>query len=68
MVTYWKDPVTDFIQEIQIDPSTEVNRLTRAPYEQTIRVYTGGVEDLVVSFDVWLFKRSMGPTGRRSAL
>lgn len=65
MVTYWRDPVTDFIREIQIEPTTEINHLVaKNPYPQSIRIYTGGVEDLVVSFDVWLFK----PNGFRSSL
>ena len=60
MVSYWKDPVTEFIREIQIDHTTEINRLMNGAEKtpQTIRIYTGGVEDLVVSFDVWLFKPS----------
>lgn len=65
MVTYWKDPVTDFIREIQISPTTEINHLAgKNPYPQSIRIYTGGAEDLIVSFDVWLFK----PSGLRSLL
>ena len=63
MVTYWKDH-EEFIQEVKIDSRTEINRLgCLGGKEQTIRIYTGGVENLVVSFDVWLFK-----THFRSAL
>lgn len=64
MVTYWKDPVMEFIQEVQIDPRTEINCLIRGSYPQSICIYTQGIEDLVVSFDVWLFK----PSGLRSLL
>jgi hypothetical protein len=69
MVSYWKDPVTEFIREIQIDRTTEINCLggqgsQGSQGSQSIRIYTGGVEDLVVSFDVWLLK----PSGLRSLL
>ena len=58
MVTYWRNPVTDFIQEVEIGPDTQINCLHRDPlYRQEIRIYTRGAEDLVISFDVWLFKR-----------
>jgi len=55
MVTYWRDPVTDFIQEVEIGRETQINCLQRQR-PQEIRIYTRGIEDLVVSFDVWLFK------------
>ena len=55
MVTYWKDPATDFIQEVEIRKETQINCL-RPAGRQEIRIYTMGVEDLGVSFDVWLFK------------
>lgn len=65
MVTYWKNPVTDFIQEVEITRETQINFLYPAPQDrqdrqnrQEIRIYTKGVEDLVISFDVWLFKRA----------
>lgn len=66
MVTYWKDPVMEFIREVQIDKTIEINCLVRGEnrYPQSIRIYTQGIEDLVVSFDVWLFK----PSGLRSLL
>lgn len=58
MVTYWRDPVTDFIQEVEIGKETQINCLSqqRQQDRQEIRIYTRGIEDLVVSFDVWLFK------------
>lgn len=56
MVTYWRDPVTDFIQEVEIVRDTQINCLRWGEGRQEIRIYTRGVEDLVVSFDVWLFK------------
>ena len=72
MVSYWKDPITEFIREIQIDRTTEINCLgsqgsqgsQSSQSSQSIRIYTGGAEDLVVSFDVWLLK----PSGLRSLL
>jgi len=67
MVTYWKDPVTDFIQEVEIGKETQINCLRWGKEgRQEIRIDTRGVEDLVVSFDVWLFK--MGFFWRRAAL
>jgi hypothetical protein len=59
MVTYWKHPVTEFIEEIEIDKKTELNLFHRPSiYEPSIRIYTKGHTDLVVSFDVYLFKYS----------
>jgi hypothetical protein len=59
MISYWKNPVTEFIQKINIDKTTEINCLRGGtPYSQNIQIYTGGVSDLIVSFDVWLFKSS----------
>lgn len=55
MVTYWRDPMTDFIQEVEIVRDTQISCL-RQDRRQEIRIYTRGVEDLVVTFDVWLFK------------
>lgn len=55
MVSYVKHPVTEFIQEIQVNHNTEINCLHRF-YEPVLRIYTGGVENLTVSFDVYLFK------------
>lgn len=69
MVTYWKDPVTDFIQEVEIDKETQMNCLRMAPGgRQAIRIDTQGVEDLVVSFDVWLFKVGFFFPRRKAAL
>ena len=58
MVSYHKDPITEFIQDIQIDNKTELNCL-QTLYPPVIRIYTQGIEDLVVSFDVYLFKTSL---------
>lgn len=55
MVTYWRDPLTDFIQEVEIGRETQISCL-HPERRQEIRIYTRGVEDLVVSFEVWLFK------------
>lgn len=58
MVSYSKNPITEFIEEIQIDRKTELNCL-QTYYPPMIRIYTRGIEDLVVSFDVYLFKPSL---------
>lgn len=58
MVSYYKDPITEFIEEIQIHSKTELNCL-QTYYPPVIRIYTRGIEDLVVSFDVYLFKSSV---------
>jgi|LauGreDrversion4_2_1035121.scaffolds.fasta_scaffold29210_5 hypothetical protein len=57
MVTYYRHPVTDFVQEIQITPSVEMNLFHHSP-SSSIRIYTQGHNDLSVSFDVYLFKAS----------
>lgn len=58
MVSYSKNPITEFIEEIQIDHKTELNCL-QTYYPPVIRIYTRGIEDLVISFDVYLVKPSL---------
>jgi hypothetical protein len=59
MVTYWKHPITEFIEEIEINKKTELNLFHRSSlYDPSIRIYTKGHTDLVISFDVYLFKHS----------
>jgi hypothetical protein len=58
MVTYYRHPVTDFVQEIQIIPSTELGLFHSSSSPPSIRIYTQGHNDLSVSFDVYLFKPS----------
>lgn len=58
MVSYSKNPITEFIEEIQIDRKTELNCL-QTYYPPVIRIYTRGIEDLIISFDVYLIKPSL---------
>lgn len=68
MVTYIRDQQTDFIREEAVDHTTTFwldplgNQGKEAPQ---IRVYTHGIDDLVVRFDVMIMK---GTTGARAKL
>lgn len=55
IVTYIRDPVTDFIREVQVKKET-VLHCWRNRERPVLRIYTRGIEDLIVSFDVWMFK------------
>lgn len=57
MVTYWKHPITEFIQEVEITSTTELSLFHRhATHEPSLRIYTQGYTDLIVTYDVYLFK------------
>ncbi len=65
MVTYYRHPVTDFVQEIQITSATELNLFHPSPASApSLRIYTQGHNDLSVSFDVYLFKPSFFTSNR----
>lgn len=53
MVTYVKDPRTDFIQEVEVREHTEINGMSR--YPSVIRIYTR--RPVEVTMDVYLIKR-----------
>jgi hypothetical protein len=55
MVTYYRNPESGYIKEIQITSHTTID-LSRNP-EMELIVYTQFEKDLVVSFDVYLLKK-----------
>jgi hypothetical protein len=57
MVTYFRDPVTDYIKEIQITPRTNLNIMNFKDLK--LRIYTEGKHKIIVSFDVYLFKNKL---------
>lgn len=59
MVTYYRHPESGYVREIQITPKTTIDVSRNRDIELTI--YTNFQKDLVVSFDVYLLKRSITP-------
>jgi len=57
MITYYKDKYTGFIKEIQLTSSTSLNLIDYTDVE--ILVYMDGKKDLVITFDVYLFKNHL---------
>ena len=55
IVTYVRDEETDFIREVQVEKGT-ILPCVRVGWRPSLRIYTKGIEGLVVSFDVWLLK------------
>ena len=72
MITYWQHPVTRFIREVDLteEAGRGKNRKTSEVslfcpmMEPVLRIYTGGYDDLTVSFDVYLVKRALGPRAK----
>ena len=63
MVTYVRDRLTDFIREEAVDQTTTfwldpVGRQGREAPQ--VRIYTHGINDLIVSFDVMIVKGTKG--------
>lgn len=57
MVTYFKDPLTQYIKEIQITPRTNLNLIDFKDLK--LRIYTEGKHKMIISFDVYLFKNKL---------
>jgi hypothetical protein len=57
MVTYFKDPVTNFIKEIQITPRTNLNIMNYKDLK--LRIYTEGNHKIIITFTVYLFKNKL---------
>ena len=57
MVTYFKDPLTDYIKEIQITTRTNLNIIDFKDLK--LRIYTEGKYKIMVHFDVYLFKNKI---------
>ena len=72
MVTYWQHPETGFIREVDLteEAGRGKSRMTSelslfCPMrEPVLSIYTGGYDDLTVSFDVYLVKRAFGARAR----
>jgi len=72
MVTYWQHPETGFIREVDLteEAGRGKSRITSelslfCPMrEPVLTIYTGGYDDLTVSFDVYLIKRVFGARAR----
>lgn len=61
MVTYWKDPDTGFLQEVEITPDVELLLPSRSGGEDPVlRIYTRGVEEITMRFDVYLLRTGGG--------
>lgn len=59
MVTYYRNPENGYIKEIQITPNTTID-LSRNP-EMELIIYTHFEKELVISFDVYLLKKTSTP-------
>ena len=57
MITYFKDPVTNFIKEIQITPRTNLNIMNYKDLK--LRIYTEGNHKIIITFTVYLFKNKL---------
>jgi hypothetical protein len=69
MVTYWEHPETGFVREVELTEKGVCNAKGRTSSELSLfcpmrepvlYIYTGGYDDLTVSFDVYLVKRVFG--------
>ena len=57
MITYFRDPLTDIIKEIQITPRTNLNIMNYKDLK--LRIYTEGRDKIIITFNVYLFKNKL---------